>query len=87
MEIKSVWVTTRAPSDHDQGQVECGHYFVEDGWLQMCSESGKPIGKRIEIKGVDPARIAGRLTREAWAKRTKESSFNRPLNYQHWGVA
>jgi len=53
----------------------------------MCTEAGKPIGKKVALAGDDPARIAGRLTREAWAKRPKESSFNRPLNYQHWGVA
>ena len=69
------------------GAGEIGFYFIEDGVLQMCTEAGKPIGKKVALAGDDPARIAGRLTREACAKRPKESSFNRPLNYQHWGVA
>ena len=69
------------------GAGEIGFYFIEHGVLQMCTEAGKPIGKKVALAGDDPARIAGRLTREACAKRPKESSFNRPLNYQHWGVA
>ena len=68
------------------GAGEIGFYFIEHGVLQMCTEAGKPMGKKVALAG-DAARIAGRLTREAWAKRPKESSFNRPLNYQHWRVA
>jgi hypothetical protein len=35
--------------------------------VQLCSE-GKPIGRKVALNGDDPARIAARLTREAWAK-------------------
>jgi hypothetical protein len=34
----------------------------------------------------DSSKVAGRLMREAWAKR-KESSFNRPLVYPKIGLA
>jgi hypothetical protein len=34
----------------------------------------------------DPARIAGRLTREAWAKQAGERNFNRPLVYAPRGI-
>jgi hypothetical protein len=37
---------------------------------------------RVGMPG-DPARIAARLTREAWAKQTKERNFNRPLVSSH----
>src|SRR6516162_10105081 len=50
------------------GAGEIGFYFIEHGVLQMCTEAGKPMGKKVALAG-DAARIAGRLTREAWAKR------------------
>jgi hypothetical protein len=66
-----------APIGRDPGEVEIGYYTVEDGFVQMCKEDGKPIGKKVD----DAARIAGRLTKEAWMRRSRESTFNRPLDY------
>ena len=70
------------------GAGEIGFYFIEDGVLQMCNEHGRPTGAHHKLWSDDkPEGIARRFARDAWRKRTKESSFNRPLNYQHWGVA
>ena len=35
----------------------------------------------------DPRKVAGRLTKEAWMKRARESTFNRPLRYPKIGLA
>jgi len=86
-EIKTVWIQTMAPIGRDPGEVEIGYYTVEDGFVQMCKEDGRPIGKRVALNGENPERVAGRLTREAWMKRARESTFNRPLNYGPLGIA
>ena len=87
-EIKCVWFQTRAPQDsEDVGAVEAGHYWVADGVLSMCDETGKPTGKEYQLGPDDDARqIAGRLAREAWVKARGESDFNRPLSYQPFGI-
>jgi hypothetical protein len=87
-EIKTVWITTRLPIGKDPGEVEIGYYTVADGLLQMCDETGKPKGKNVKLEREDnPAKVAGRLTKEAWMKRARESTFNRPLNYRPLGIA
>jgi hypothetical protein len=53
--------------------------------LYVISEAGKPIGRKVALNGDDLARMAARLTREAWAK-TKERNFNRPLVYAPLGI-
>ena len=57
--------------------------------MQMCREDGKPTGHKVTVgPGDRPQRIAARLTKEAWHKRTKEvSSFNRPIVYPVWKPA
>jgi hypothetical protein len=87
-EIKTVWVQTRPARDGDAGGCEAGFYFVIDGVVRMCSESGKPTDKQCRLGPSDDAhRIAGRLTLQAWSKAAGERDFNRPLNYSPSGVA
>jgi hypothetical protein len=88
-EIKSIWIQVAAPRPPDfPGAVEQGFYFVADGLLTMCDESGKPVGKPYRLNdGDEPHTIAGRLTRERWLKTSGASDFNRPLNYPSIGVA
>lgn len=61
-EIKTVWVQT-APArrlPEYPGAVEQGSYFVADGLLIMCAESGTSIGKPYRLEeDDDPLRIAG----------------------------
>ena len=87
-EIKTVWVQTRPSRDGDAGGCEAGFYFVVDGVVKMCSESGKPTDKQYRLAPSDDAhRIAGRLTLQAWSKAAGESDFNRRLNYPKGSVA
>jgi hypothetical protein len=88
-EIKTVWITTRWPSERDPaGAGEQGHYIVTDGMLQMVTEAGRPAGKKVKLwPDDDPARIARRLTKEAHARRTKENSFHRQIVYPPWRPA
>ena len=62
------------------------YYFIENGVLRMCNESGEPNGVTLE-QGDDPNQIARRFTRDAWRKRAREGDFNRPLRYRRLGVA
>jgi hypothetical protein len=87
-EIKSVWITTVLPVGNDPGAGEYGLYTVENGILQMVTEAGKPAGRKYKLQpGEDPQAIAGRLTKEAWMKRARESTFNAPLRYPKIGLA
>jgi hypothetical protein len=48
----------------------------------MCNADGRPTGKKVRLgPGDDAHKIAGRLTREAWLKRTPESDFNRSTTH------
>jgi hypothetical protein len=88
MEIKSVWITTVLPRGDDPGAGEFGLYTVENGILQMVTEAGQPAGKKYKLQpGDDPKTVAGRLTKEAWMKRARESDFNKPLRYGPLGIA
>jgi hypothetical protein len=91
-EIKIVWVQVAAPSARNpEGVVEAGYYkILEDGSVQMCAESGKPIGHKVKREtGESAQRIAGRLTKERWAKKARENSnnFNRQIVYPPWRPA
>jgi hypothetical protein len=89
MEIRHVIITIKPPNDRDPvGACEIGFYQVENGMVLMCTEEGKPTGKKVRLgPGDDPEKVAGRLTREAWLRRGGESDFNRRLNYPRSGVA
>jgi hypothetical protein len=54
-----VWLQTAAPRLPDfPGAAEQGFYFVNDGLLTMCDESGKPVGKPCRLEeGDDPAPV------------------------------
>ncbi len=84
-DLKTVWVTTRSPvDDEDPGACEMGHYAVVDGVLILCDKHGRP-GKSYPLGPEDDAhKVAGRLTREAWLRRTDD--FHRPLDYQPLGI-
>ena len=55
-EIKECWITTRQASPTDPGAGEIGFYFIENGVLKMCDESGKPNGvmHKLEHGGSGP---------------------------------
>lgn len=87
MEIKEVIITTRAPSrPGDPGNCEIGFYFIADGFVQLCSEDGKPKGKKAKLnEGADPRLVAGRLMHEAFATQARENSFQRKIVYDDVG--
>jgi hypothetical protein len=86
-EIRQVTIQIASCSKQNPyGLVETGYYMVENGFVQMCTEAGKPIGKKVPLDGDDPARIAGRLTREAFAKQPRANSFNRAISYPPSGI-
>ena len=84
MEINTVWITLRGPRDGDAGLCEICHYTVADGFVQLCTEQGKPRGKKVKLNGDDPRTIAGRLMHDSLATR-KDGGFNRPLDYPSTG--
>ena len=54
-DIKECWCTTCQASPSDPGQVEIGFYFIENGVLKMCNESGNPNGVTHKLEqGDDP---------------------------------
>jgi hypothetical protein len=83
--IRSVIITTQAPRGDDPGACEIGHFKIEDGYVVMCSEDGRPTGTKERLIGEDAQRVAGRLLREAWLKRADESDFNRAIKYADRG--
>jgi hypothetical protein len=83
-QTQEVLITTRPPSDNDPGEVTMGYYFVEDGFLTMVDELGKPLGNPIALKSGDDYRaIAASLTH----KRLEGRGFNRRIEYPEYGVA
>jgi hypothetical protein len=74
MEVKSVWNTTRTPKgDGDVGACEIFHYTVANGFLQMFTEEGEPVGMRVALgPGDEPSKIAGRLRHKAFGEQQAE---------------
>jgi hypothetical protein len=88
MEIKQVILRTRQPAGDDPGRCEIGFYKVEKNMVVMTDAEGRPTGKRLALgPGDDPERIARRLMRESWLKRSRDGDFNRPLAYPAIGLA
>jgi hypothetical protein len=83
--IKAVIITTQPPRGDNPGACEIGHYKVENGFVIMCNEDGRPTGKKCRLIGEEAHQAAARLLREAWSRRTTESDFNRPLVYPERG--
>ncbi len=87
-DIKMVSPQTESCRDGDAGSCAIGFYFVSDGVLKMCGESGRPTGKTHRLQAGDDERvIASRLTLEAWRRSGAASDFNRPLHYGRHGIA
>jgi hypothetical protein len=81
--VKQVIITIRPPrADGDPGECHVGHYFVENATVFMCDERGRLTGDKERLIGEDAQRVAGRLLRSAFLKRTTESDFNRALEYR-----
>jgi hypothetical protein len=89
MQIRHVIITTKLPDARDPvGACEIGHFKVENNFVVMCDEEGKPTGKRLALRpGDDPENVATKMLREQWLSRGSEINFNRQLNYPRWGVA
>jgi hypothetical protein len=90
--IESCCVVTRQPSgEGDLGEVIDCWWFVDDGFVVLCSRSGKPTGeeKRL-LPGDDPQSVAKRLGRDAWRRERptdRVPGFGRPLRYGPLGLA
>jgi hypothetical protein len=86
-EIKVVCPTTRLPRDGDVGACAIGRYYVSDGVVVICDETGKPTGKSRRMgPGDDERTVASRLTLEAYrAASGGPGSFNRKLDYPRTG--
>ncbi len=85
-EIKFVYSQTAQPRNGDAGSCVVGYYFVEDGVLRICDESGRPTGKVHRLQdGDDPRVIASRLTLAAWRATAGNSDFNRTLEHPPMG--
>ena len=50
MTIKAVIITTQPPRGDNPGACEIGHYKVENGFVIMCNEDGRPTGKKCRLK-------------------------------------
>ena len=79
--MKQVCVALRHPQGDDPGLIKLGFFDVEDGWLKLFSEDGKPTA-RVRLHGEEPHRVATRLLRE---QTRKEKGFNRRIEYPRTG--
>ena len=82
-DILSVWVQTRRPQGADPGSVEAAYYYVAEGVVTICSESGKPSGAEYRLEpGDDADAVARRLARGGTSVPT---DINRRLQYPNTG--
>jgi hypothetical protein len=66
------------------GAIEPIFYFVLEGVVTLCDETGSVGGNPMQVgPGDDPRRIAALLKRST----IQPSDFNRPLDYAPWGIA
>jgi hypothetical protein len=49
-EIKKVCYITRQPRGDDPGAIEISYYTM-DGFVQMCDEAGRLMGKKVALNG------------------------------------
>jgi hypothetical protein len=80
-EIGTVWFQTRSSRDGDLGAVEPAHYYVADGILFLCDETGKSNSEGYVLGSEVAHQVARRLAKSAWRERSDRSDFNRPLHY------
>ena len=66
------------------------HFFVDDGTVVLCSQSGKPTGEEQRLApGDDPQSVAKRLRRVAWRQERPTEAvpgFGRPHSVRAIGV-
>lgn len=84
-EIQSCVAVVRQPSgDGDYGSVVDCWFYVDAGWVVLCSQSGKSIDIEQKLGPGDvPASVAKRLKRQAWHRENDSvvSGFSGPLRY------
>jgi hypothetical protein len=77
------WYDEKA--DNYAAAIEPLFYFVDDGAVTLCDETGKTSGKTMRVEaGDDPRRVAAMLRRSTMQQ---ESNFNREIHYGPSGVA
>lgn len=87
-EIKVAWFQTAPPRNGDCGGVEAVHYFVVDGSVNLCDESGKPTGATAPLPdGADVRATAARIGRRRWLASNDGPRFNRIIDYGPLGLA
>jgi hypothetical protein len=69
----------------DPGEIAVGHFIVQDGFVHLTDEAGKPLNDvkpEVLPNSVDPKSVAARMTRR---RRTETGSdFWRTLDYPPW---
>jgi hypothetical protein len=97
-EIKRcVAVVSNPVGENDRGEVTESNYFVEGGWLTLCTEDGAPLrddntGGRFTVRlepGDHEQTTAKRLTLRRYraANREDVAGFNRRISYGRSGLA
>jgi hypothetical protein len=90
--VQSCCVVVAQPAhEGDLGSAIDCFYFVEDGAVVLCLQSGKPTGEEQRLKlGDDPCSVAKRLKRKAWDHEQRSSErvpgFGRALRYGQSGL-
>lgn len=85
--IQSCCCVVRQPGhEGDLGEAVDCHWYVEDGAVVLCLQSGKPTGEERRLAlGDDPRSIAIRLRRSAWRQQRNATElvpgWRRPLRY------
>ena len=81
--------TTRLPRDNDPGEVEYGHFVLDDGAVQLTDADGKPIqGYRHELQPQEGAwAVARTLLRQHLDRRYANNPFGRPLKLPPLSIA
>jgi hypothetical protein len=78
-----IFVTTRAATNDDPGQIAEALWSVDDGCVVVTTLEGKHITSRALLKDEEPATVARSLLRE----REAPKDFQRPLHYPKLGLA
>lgn len=86
-EIKSWYIETSRPRPPNYaGSIEPLFYFIANGAVTLCEQTGQPIGGKTMRLGADddPRRIAAILKRSTMQQ---GDDFNRMLHYDPLGLA
>jgi hypothetical protein len=84
--VQSCCVVVRQPGfEGDLGEVIDCYFYVDDGAVVLCSQSGKPTDEEKRLApGDDPRSVAKRLGRVAWRQERPTEAvpgFGRSLRY------